>query len=426
MINYISTAMFVVSIIHTFLAGKFKALGNRYPEGSVRENLFHLLGETEVVFGFWSAILFGVMVAIHGLHKAVEYTETRQYTEPMFVFAIMTVAASKPVLVGAQKLIEFMARLLPMKLSVGFYLTALFIGPLLGSFVTEPGAMTIIASLLALRYYSCKPSRKFMYTTIAVLFVNVSIGGCLTHFAAPPVLMVAGKWSWSFLHMLSHFGWRAAIACGVNALIVTAINAKELATLNPIKKTGNDEKHLPTPIIIVVLHLMFMGAIVAAAHHPAVFMGVFLFFLGLVAVTKEYQEELKLKESMLVAFFLGGLVFLGGLQEWWLQPLISKLSSGALYYGATTLTAITDNAMLTYLASLVNGLSDESKYAVVAGALSGGGLTLIANAPNPAGFSILKDYFESPDGKKEFSSLGLFLSGILPTAVVIAVFWIFR
>jgi hypothetical protein len=56
-----------------------------------------------------------------------------------------------------------------------------------------------------------------------------------------------------------------------------------------------------------------------------------------------------------------------------------------MYFGATALTAITDNAALTYLGSLVEGVSDQLKYALVAGAVSGGGLTVIANAPNPAG-----------------------------------------
>ena len=83
---------------------------------------------------------------------------------------------------------------------------------------------------------------------------------------------------------------------------------------------------------------------------------------------------------------------LGNVQQWWLQEVLTKMSSLVLFYGAAALTAITDNAALTYLGSLVE-LSDSSKYYLVAGAVAGGGLTVIANAPNPAGFGILKSSF---------------------------------
>src|SRR5690606_21451062 len=94
--------------------------------------------------------------------------------------------------------------------------------------------------------------------------------------------------------------------------------------------------------------------VVATAHHMVVFFGLFLFFLGFTAVTQDYQDErVKLKESLLVGFFLGGLVILGAEQKWWLQPLLASLDTLPLYLGATALTGITDNAALTYLGSLV-------------------------------------------------------------------------
>ena len=85
---------------------------------------------------------------------------------------------------------------------------------------------------------------------------------------------------------------------------------------------------------------------------------------------------------------------------------------------APALTAITDNAALTYLGSLVQGLSEEFKYALVAGAVTGGGLTVIANAPNPAGFSILRAHFD--DGA--IHPLGLFVAALPPTLVAAAAF----
>ena len=133
----------------------------------------------------------------------------------------------------------------------------------------------------------------------------------------------------------------------------------------------------------------------------------------------EYQEELKIREALLVGFFLGGLVVLGGFQRWWLEPLLQSLSPSAMYFGSTALTAFLDNAALTYLGSQVPNIDEVLKYALVAGAVTGGGLTVIANAPNPAGFSILKDSF----GKDGISPVKLFGFAFLPTVVAILFFW---
>jgi predicted cation transporter len=158
--------------------------------------------------------------------------------------------------------------------------------------------------------------------------------------------------------------------------------------------------------------------VVVFSHHPIVFVALFLFFLGFAEAYKRYQTRLMLREGLMVAFFLGGLVVLGGQQKWWLQPVLTGLSPTTLFYGATLLTAITDNAALTYLGSLVDGVSDAFKYSMVAGAVTGGGLTVIANAPNPAGFAILKGSFE--DGA--IGALGLAAGAALPTLVAVAAF----
>jgi hypothetical protein len=158
--------------------------------------------------------------------------------------------------------------------------------------------------------------------------------------------------------------------------------------------------------------------VVFTNHHPEAFLGVFLLFLGLAEAYRRHHDRLLLREGLMVAFFLAGLVVLGGQQQWWLQPLLSGLDETALFYGATALTAITDNAALTYLGSMVEGVSDDYKYSLVAGAVAGGGLTIIANAPNPAGFAILKDHFED----QSISALGLLAAALAPTLVVIACF----
>jgi Na+/H+ antiporter NhaD/arsenite permease-like protein len=119
-----------------------------------------------------------------------------------------------------------------------------------------------------------------------------------------------------------------------------------------------------------------------------------------------------------VAFFLAGLVVLGGQQQWWLEPLLLSMDANAVFFGATALTAITDNAALTYLGSLVPSLSEPFKYALVAGAVTGGGLTIIANAPNPAGASILKGSFED----EAIHAGGLLLGALPPTLVALLAF----
>lgn len=417
-IEILATILFALAVIHTFCVKRFAHWAHQYPAGSFRENVLHFLAETEVVFGLWAAALFGGIIVLSGSVKhAVEYIESLNFTEPKFVFVIMVVAATRPVVQLAEWLISQFARLIPARESVAFYFTALSLGPLLGSFITEPAAMTLLALLLKRRYFDQGISTRLAYATLGLLFVNVSIGGTLTHFAAPPVLMVAAKWDWGFSFMFHNFGWRAASACIVSAIIITAMFRKDLEKVEVQRGEGGR-----IPGWLTALHIAFLAMVVGFAHHPDVFIGIFVLFLGLVVATQKYQDELKLREGLLVGFFLAGLVTLGSLQAYWLKPLIQSLNGSALFYGATALTAITDNAALTYLGSLVEGISDELKYALVAGAVTGGGLTVIANAPNPAGVGILQSAKVFQD--EGISPLNLFLGALLPTTVAIVFFWI--
>jgi len=419
-IEYVATTLFVLAILHTFCVKQFAKLAHHYPEGSIGENLFHFLAETEVVFGLWAAVLFLVVGVMRlSIDDAVKYVESLNYTEPKFVLVVMVVAATRPVVNLAESLILLLARLLPFKETVSFYVTALSFGALFGSFITEPAAMTLLALLLKRRYFDQAISRRLAYATLGLLFVNVSIGGTLTHFAAPPVLMVASKWGWGTGFMISNFGWRAVLSCLCSSAMVTMFFWKEL---NAVEADATERQNVPGWLTAV--HLAFLAAVVAFAHHPDVFFGIFMIFLGVVTATREYQDSLKLKEGLLVGFFLAGLVTLGSLQEYWLKPLIGSMTGGALYFGATGLTAITDNAALTYLGSLVEGISDELKYALVAGAVTGGGLTVIANAPNPAGAGILQS--SKAFGDTGISPLGLFLGAVPPTLMAVAFFWLVR
>lgn len=409
-LEIVAAALFAVALIHTFSTKYFEGLARRRP---AHAGVFHLLAEVEVVFGFWAIVLIAVMMAMLGRQSALDYVDTRNFTEPTFVFVVMVVAASRAILHCARRLVEIIARMMPLRGAIGFYFVTLALVPLLGSFITEPAAMTLAALMLRDRVFAANVSQRLKYATLAVLFVNVSIGGTLTPYAAPPVLMVAAQWQWDLVYMLTHFGWRSALAVAINAIAVTVLFSRQLATLPRARTSATG-----MPALMVALHLLLLAGIVLFAHHPPMFMGLFLLFMGLASAYPEFQDRLILREGLLVAFFLAGLVVLGGQQQWWLEPLLRAMSVDAVYYGATALTAITDNAALTYLGSQVQGLSEEFKRALVAGAVTGGGLTVIANAPNPAGFAILRGTFDG----EVINPFGLLVAAVVPTLVAVAAF----
>ncbi len=414
-IEYLATALFALAIIHTFSVPVFARQANK---GGPHAGLWHMLSEVEAVFGVWAAVLVACMVLFTGVGNAVAYVDSANFTEPAFVFAIMVVAASRPILAGVGMMVKALAGMLPMGRELAMYFVILSFVPLAGSFVTEPAAMTLAALLLRDAYFRRPGQEGFKYLTLGVLFVNVSIGGVLTAYAAPPVLMVANTFGWDSAYMATHYGWRAAIAVLFNAGVVTIICRKYLidGTIGVAESPENARP--PVPPIVMAVHIAFLVAIVLAAHHTAIFMGLLLLFIGYAHAYSRHQNPLLIREGLMVGFFLAGLVVLGGLQKWWLQDLLGGLSPTVLYWGATALTALTDNAALTYLGSLVEGTTESWRYMLVAGAVTGGGLTVIANAPNPAGFALLKGTF--PDGA--ISPLKLLGAALPPTLVAAVMF----
>ena len=523
--NLVGTLIFLLAIIHTFLASKITAISHRLEhehdikkeQGLVHRNsvaqgarLLHFIGEVEVVFGLWGIALIIAIVFFFDWSTVVKYIGYKvNFTEPMFVVVIMTLASTRPILKISEIVMEKIANLLGGSL-IAWWLSILTLGPLIGSFITEPAAMTITALLLVRKFYVLEPSTRFKYATLGLLFVNISVGGTLTHFAAPPVLMVAEPWGWGIGHMVMNFGWKAAtgivLANGLYCFafrqefsrlqeqftilrfkeeilskhlsreemesaidtiaeqvrteggyreklreLVDEFTAKVRAPLENqyLQSFGSldidpdlarkafqkrfeeirlyrmrrefpnhlsrDERALfkdpnwdlredPVPAWVIIVHILFMGWTIFNAHYPELFITGMMFFLGFAVVTEDYQNNIDLKPALLVGFFLAGLVVHGGVQGWWIEPVLGNLAELPLMAVATVLTAFNDNAAITYLSTLVPGLTDSLKYAVVAGAVAGGGLTVIANAPNPAGQAILKDFFD--DG---VSPLGLLL-----------------
>jgi hypothetical protein len=230
--------------------------------------------------------------------------------------------------------------------------------------------------------------------------------------------MVAHTFGWDTAFMATHFGWRAALAVLINGLALTLICRPFLLNGSIGVQEDEGERRPPVSPVVMAVHVLFLVCIVLASHHMQIFMALLVLFIGYAHAYKRHQTPLLLREGLMVGFFLAGLVVLGGLQQWWLQDLLGGLSPYVLYLGATALTAVTDNAALTYLGSLVEGTGDLWRYMLVAGSVTGGGLTVIANAPNPAGFSILKGCF----GDGTISPLRLLASAAVPTLIAAAMF----
>jgi len=540
--NLVATLIFFLAIVHTFMTGRFMAIAHKWEhahEAKIKNGaahrdsvhhgaeLLHFLGEVEAVFGIWAMALVMAIIGFYDWHTMVNYIGYKvNFTEPLFVVVIMTLAATRPILRLSENLIRKIANLLGGTLTAQ-WLTTLTVGPILGSFITEPAAMTISALVLARILYELEPGRTFKYATLGLLFVNISVGGTFTHFAAPPVLMVAAPWKWTTLHMLTHFGWKALLGILISNGIYFLMFRKEIAQLEEkftlvrlkdkiqqkylnrwdmdarfedfvrtvdaeqgtlgavnqqIQKVADEVRHRlkkryipqliekgvdpvlveqafgerfeeiklramrrglpallapeqrgefmdpdwdkrddPVPVWVTLVHVFFMLWTIVNAHHPELFIAGMLFFLGFAEVTKPYQNRIDLKPALLVGFFLGGLVIHGGLQGWWIAPILGNLTELPLMMVSTILTAFNDNAAITYLSTLVPNFTDSLKYAVVAGAVAGGGLTIIANAPNPAGVSILKKYFNN-----EVSPGGILAGALLPTAIVWLIFMVFR
>jgi len=440
--NLVATAIFFLAILHTFFTPKFRhwahaveeAHGARLKERhdalntedglpeevSFKGQILHFFGEVEAVFGIWAVVLMGALAWKEGRKVALDYVgQTVNFTEATFVVVIMALASTRPILRFAEGGLRSLAAIGRGSVAA-WWLVLLIVTPVLGSLITEPAAMTIGALLLGRRFYALSPSPRFGYATLGLLFVNISIGGTLTHFAAPPVLMVATPWNWDLAYMLTHFGWKAFIAIVASTGLYALIFRNELGQLETARRlvAANSSAEVapvndrPVPFWITAVQLGFIVWTVAVAHYPPLFIGGFFFFLVFSRATAHHQSRLELRSPLLVGFFLAGLVVHGGLQGWWIEPLLSRLREWPLFFGATVLTAFNDNAAVTYLATLVPDFTDALKYAVVAGAVTGGGLTVIANAPNPAGQALLQRFF--PQG---VSPLGLFLGALPPTII---------
>jgi hypothetical protein len=273
------------------------------------------------------------------------------------VVIIMSIAASRPVIQFAEKCTALVANLFGGGL-IAWWASILCILPLLGSFITEPAAMTIAALLLADKFYDLNPSTALKYATLGALFVSISVGGTLTHFAAPPVLMVARAWELDTIMMMGKVGWKASVGILILVAFTFFRFRKELFQLQEkftreLMKDEQRDSIEPVPNWIIAVHMGALAWTVFTLHHPPLVIGGFLFFLAFNTATLHHQYQVSLKGPVLVGFFLAALVTHGGFQSWWIAPTLTELSELPLFVGSIVLTAFNDNAAITYLASLV-------------------------------------------------------------------------
>ncbi|ADI39065.1 putative uncharacterized protein [Waddlia chondrophila 2032/99] len=434
--NLISLIIFSLAIIHTFFAHYFTTLSKKWrarnirlgkdPVDSFGVEALRFMGEVEVVFGLWVIPLFLAIAFSYSWDTAVRYVENIDYLEPMFVVVIMVLASSSPIVKLAEDCLRLFAACGGDSVK-SWWWAILTIGPISGSLITEPGAMTISALLLSKQFYDLKPSPKFAYATLGLLFTNISVGGVFTHFAAPPVLMVTKSWHWDTPYMAFHFGWKAIMGiliCNLTYYLVFRHEFKRLEENSKLRHVWEEKEkkdEMKIPFWISLVHLFFLAWTVVHNHYPSIFIGTFLLFLGFSQATSSYQRRLDLKPAILVGFFLAGLVVHGNLQGWWIAPVLSNASEGMLLLVSAFLTSFNDNAEITFLATLIPSFTDGMKYAVVAGAVTGGGLTVIANAPNPSGQAILGKYFDNG-----ISAVSLFSAAIYPAVIMGVCFYLFR
>jgi hypothetical protein len=257
--NLVATIIFLCAIIHTFLTSKFIAIAHKWekelqekidrkevPTYSVHHGakLFHFFGEVEVVFGLWVIALSAAIIFFYDRPTWINYiSHDVNFTEALFVVTVMILAASRPILKLVESIMQRIAGMMGDSLTA-WWLTILTIGPILGSFITEPAAMTICALLLSGKLYDLEPTENFKYATIGLLFVNISVGGTLSHFAAPPVLMVAGPWDWGMIHMLSNFGWKAVLGISISNGLYFFIFRSELKKLEAEHRLRSVKDHI--------------------------------------------------------------------------------------------------------------------------------------------------------------------------------------
>jgi hypothetical protein len=427
-LNLLSTCLFVCAIIHTFFARIIRnyAKQKEAENGNVKTfytELIYFFGEIEIVFGLWAIPLVAIITFLYSWENAVEYLNSLDYREVLIMAVIIILTSSYPLISLIERGLRYIVNLAGGS-PAAWWFVLLTLGPLLGSFITEPGAMTVTALLLAKQIYPLKITPRLAYGTIGLLLTNISVGGLLTTFAAPPILVVSHAWHWDTFFMLKTFAWKSILGIGLATLLYFFYFRQELLQLkygpNTIKAEETDFNE-PVPFWVSVVTLLFLIAILANLHEPVILIGIFMIYLGFHQATAMHQAPIQMRSPLLIGFFFAGLIIHSSLQEWWIGPLLKYVSPDPLMFLAFAISPLNDNAVIAYLATFIPNLNDASKYAIIAGSLAAGGMTFLANAPNLIGQEILDSYFP-----KGIAVKGLFLAALPAALILFAIFFIFQ
>ena len=294
--NLVASGIFLCAIIHTLLANSFtrladlqetkhrEALAARaaagelppYPEGrepvSFAATILHFFGEVEAVFGIWGAVLLGTIDLWFDWQHVTRYISTINFAEPVFVVVVMCIAATRPVVRAAERGASLASRL-GGGTPGAWWLAILCLLPPVGSFITEPAAMTIAAMLLSEKIFVTRALTPLQIRNARASLCRHLSGGTLTHFAAPPVLMVASAWKFDASTMFLRVGWKALVGIAIcNSLFFLLLRREFSALASRAKVAEQAHVHAPleepVPWWVTLVHLLFVAFTVAALHSP--------------------------------------------------------------------------------------------------------------------------------------------------------------
>ena len=437
--NALATGIFLVAILHTFMAPRFARLAHRVQQGrderararspSLRAEALHFLGEVEVVFGLWAVVLLAAIAAYTGWETAKHYlNDTVNYTEPLFVVVIMALASTRPVVGFAERALRprgrrrrrhagrvvgddpdhrSAARLVHHRTGGDDDLRAAARAPVLRS-ATQSHAPQVRDARAAVRQrLDRRHADAFRRAAGADGGAPVGVG----HAVHAATLRLARGRSRSSCRRWSYF---VVFRRELQALAARPAGRRRGAAR---RGRGRARRCCRFRRGSTAVHVAFMAWTVVNAHYPALFVGGFLFFLGFARATAPTRARRAARRRCSSASSSPAWSSMAGCRAGGLRRCSASLSELPLFVGATVLTAFNDNALITYLATLVPEPRHELKLAVVQGAVTGGGLTVIANAPNPAGQALLGAFLRRRDLSARAARRGL-----VPTLIAVVIF----
>ncbi|WP_213357473.1 putative Na+/H+ antiporter [Chlamydiifrater phoenicopteri] len=422
--------IFSLSLVHMFLTPYFYKVCENYahkkmvyPEQrekyGVLSELFKILSRVELVFILWSAPLFFWFLITEGTRLSIAYFSSRNYIFPFFVVVIVLFIESRPIVYLGERLLSKIANF-GKKSPAAWWWTILLVSPFITPLIKETGTMVLACVLLVAKFFPFSPSKKFSYATAGLLFSNVSIGGMLFPITSRAVFLINSKLRWSAVFVLKYFSWKAFLAILVSTTIYYLIFRKEFQAFPstiPSRKTSE-----AVPWWVVVVHILFLVAVIFVRHIPVILVGVVLTFLGFRALTIMYQSPISFTKVGMVGLFFSGLILFGDLQEWWVLALMEKVSYEGHMIISFIMSMFLDNALVNYLIFKLPSANDCYHYLAISGAMSAGGLTLMANVPNIIGYLLLRPSFKV----RSVSLVWLFVAALPPAVISALIFWAFK